>query len=170
MKLATVALTTFVAANEKKVPHRTPEQRLKTLRRFANEWTAANLNAKQAANFANRYQNNADRMLKKYNRCGYYNDQLQHGGPRPAEDGRKRRNADDEATIDTCEPGSICRYDQQNPVRGLQQITRGYQKWCERYIADCGVKGGRNPLPFKVMSDRFGTFQKKLLELITPDQ
>ena len=89
MKLATVALATFVAANEKKVPHRTPEQRLKTLRRFANEWTAANLNAKQAANFANRYQNNADRMLKKYKRCGYYNDQLPHGGPRPAGEKKK---------------------------------------------------------------------------------
>ena len=84
MKLATVALATFVAANEKKVPHRTPEQRLKTLRRFANEWTAANLDAKKAANFANRYENNADRMLTKYKRCGYYNSDLPHGGPRPA--------------------------------------------------------------------------------------
>ena len=89
MKLATVALATFVAANEKKVPHRTPEQRLKTLRRFANEWTAANLDAKKAANFANRYEKNADRMLTKYKRCGYYNSDLPHGGPRPAGEKKK---------------------------------------------------------------------------------
>ena len=68
--------------------------------------------------------------------------------------------------MDECdEENEMCvRYDKNNPVRGLQQITRGFQKWCARYIAECGTKAKppRNPTPAEVMSKRFGDFQKKL--------
>ena len=83
MKLAAFALATVATANEKKVPQRTPLQRLKTLRRFADEWTKANLNDRMATNFGARYGRNADRMETKFNRCGYYDADVQHGGPRP---------------------------------------------------------------------------------------
>lgn len=29
------------------------------------------------------------------------------------------------------------RYDRENPVRGIQQITTGFRKWAQRYVADC---------------------------------
>ena len=29
------------------------------------------------------------------------------------------------------------RYDTQNPLVGVKQITTGFRKWAERYIAEC---------------------------------
>ena len=35
------------------------------------------------------------------------------------------------------------RYDKSNPIRGLQQISKGFEKWALRYIADCKLQPGR---------------------------
>jgi hypothetical protein len=29
------------------------------------------------------------------------------------------------------------RYDSNNPMRGIKQITTGFRKWAQRYIAEC---------------------------------
>ena len=35
------------------------------------------------------------------------------------------------------------RYDKNNPIRGIQQITKGFNKWAMRYIADCKLQPGK---------------------------
>ena len=87
MKLSifTIAAISLVEGKEKKVPPRTPPKRLATLRRFADEWTSANMaDADLASKWANKLKKHADRMEKKFNRCGFFDPSLKHGGPRPA--------------------------------------------------------------------------------------
>merc|ERR1719436_2357109 len=102
-----------VATAEKKVPPRHPLQRLNKLNKFANEWVADNLDAKQAANWGPKFDRNTGRMERRFEQCGYYDDSSEHGGP------RERRDTDGEP---------LERYDQSNPIRGIQQITRGFSK------------------------------------------
>merc|ERR1712003_539444 len=73
-----------------------------------------------------RFQKNADRMALNFQRgeqrCGHYDaNQLPHGGP-----ARKRRDED-----------SVERYNREDPVVGVKQLTTGYRKWAERYLSQC---------------------------------
>merc|ERR1712187_324885 len=131
MKTFAVALVAAASA-DKKVPPRHPLQRLNRLNEFAAEWCNDNLTEKQAANWVGKFQNNVERFESRFERCGYYDENnLPHGGPQ-----RKRRDADD--LVDACEDADspFCRYDKNNPVRGLKQITNGFRKWAERYLAN----------------------------------
>ena len=83
MKLAIFSLAATISA-EKKVPNRTPLQRLNTLRRFASEWTEANMDSKKGARYENILVKHANRMEGKFNRCGFFDPNIKHGGPRPA--------------------------------------------------------------------------------------
>jgi len=131
MKFFAATVFALVAADEKKVPPRHPLQRLNKLNKFAAEWCGDNLTTKQAANWTPKFERNAVRMERRFELCGFYDEnQLPHGGPE-----RKRRTTDDE------ELGE--RYDKENPMRGIQQITRGFSKWAQRYIADCGLQPAR---------------------------
>ena len=131
-----------VAAAEDKVPPRHPLQRLERLTQFSeeilNDWFYW-LPFKDS--WIQRFATNAARMERNFSRgnqrCRFYDeDQLPHGGPRPD---RKRREDDD-----TCENfPEFCRYDKSNPVRGLKQITTGFRKWAQRYVAECKVQPGR---------------------------
>jgi len=77
-------------------------------------------------------------------RCGYYDsvatDDNKHGGPdpnphtRPGGAPRVRRSESDDYEG---EDGSLLRYDKNDPIRGIKQITTGYRKWAERYISAC---------------------------------
>ena len=77
------------AIEEKKVPPRRPDQRLNTLKRFAENWIdsqlRANLNRPQRAiNKKRAFNRIFDRALEAYNKCGYFDPTvLPHGGPRP---------------------------------------------------------------------------------------
>jgi len=79
------------AIEEKKVPPRRPDQRLNTLKRFAENWIdsqlGSNLNRPQRAfNKKRAFGRIFDRALEAYNKCGYFDPTvLPHGGPRPAE-------------------------------------------------------------------------------------
>ena len=33
--------------------------------------------------------------------------------------------------------GDLTRYDRENPLIAIRQITTGFRKWAERYIAEC---------------------------------
>ena len=142
MKTFAVALVAAASAQEKKVPPRHPLQRLNKLNTFAAEWCNDNLTAKQANNWVNRFQNNVARFESRFERCGFYDEnQLPHGGP-----ARKRRSLDG---CDEAENADFCRYDQSNPLRGIKQITSGFRKWAERYLANdkdgkfCKLQPGR---------------------------
>ena len=132
MKLFAATIFAIAAAEDKKVPPRHPLSRLAKLEKFAVEWVNDNLDVKQAANWVPKFERNAARMETRFSLCGFYDDESEHGGP-----ARKRREVDDQG----CELGDedcLSRYDKNNPMRGIQQITKGFTKWAERYIADCG--------------------------------
>merc|ERR1712088_156200 len=127
---ALLAIATSAQEDDKKVPPRHPLQRLNKLRTFAVEWCNDNLTEKQAENWTNKFNNNIDRFEARWARCGFYDDNLTHGGPKPA---RKRRDTEDDS-VD--EEGITIKYDKNNPIRGIKQITSGFRKWAERYLAD----------------------------------
>ena len=128
--MKTFALIAIAAASDKKVPPRHPLQRLNKLATFAEEWCTDNLTAKQAGNWIAKFENNVARFEARYERCGYYDeDALPHGGP-----ARKRRDLDEMDCTDL--ESDLCRYDQSNPIRGIKQITSGFRKWAERYLAN----------------------------------
>ena len=130
MKLFAATIFAIAAAEDKKVPPRHPLSRLAKLNTFAAEWINDNLSVKQAANWVPKFERNTARMETRFENCGFYNDQSEHGGPE-----RKRRSGAGEG--DDCEDGLCVKYDKNNPMRGIQQITKGFSKWAERYIAAC---------------------------------
>jgi hypothetical protein len=155
MKLFVVATVATVAVAEKKVPPRHPLQRLNKLNKFANEWVGDNLSDKQAANWGPKFDRNSARMEKRFEKCGFYDETSEHGGP------RERRETEDNASGDISGPEG--RYDTSNPMRGIQQITRGFSKWAERYIADCGLQPARQV-------DRMAKWYGQMLDKLAANQ
>ena len=137
MKLAVATFVAVASAQDKKVPPRHPLQRLNKLNKFAIEWVTDNLSEKAAANWGGKFDRNVDRFERRFELCGFYDEnQLPHGGPA----NKERRDAEDDLAFLDCE-GSLCpRYDKNNPVRGIQQITKGVAKWAQRYISTCKLQ------------------------------
>ena len=137
MKLAVATFVAVASAQDKKVPPRHPLQRLNKLNKFAIEWVTDNLSEKAAANWGGKFDRNVDRFERRFELCGFYDEnQLPHGGPA----NKERRDAEDDLAFLDCE-GSLCpRYDKNNPVRGIQQITKGFAKWAQRYISTCKLQ------------------------------
>jgi len=129
MKVFIPALVAVAAANdEKKVPPRHPLQRLNKLTMFTDEWCNDNLTAKQAKNWSRKFAKNAARMVTRFEKCGFYDENLlPHGGP-------AKRDTD---AVEGALSDEDFRYDKNNPVRGIKQITNGFRKWAERYISTC---------------------------------
>merc|ERR1719197_1134302 len=111
MKLSVATIVAVASAQDnKKVPPRHPNQRLAKLNR------------------------NVDRFERRWEQCGFYDEnQLPHGGPKPEE--RKRREDDDDDILP--------RYNKENPVTGIKQITMGFKKWAERYVSGCRLQPER---------------------------
>ena len=83
-------MITFAAAqDEKKVPPRRPDQRLNTLKRFAEDWIDSQLGGSlnrpfRAENKKRAFGRIFSRALEAYNKCGFFDPMvLPHGGPRP---------------------------------------------------------------------------------------
>merc|ERR1711990_235407 len=87
MKVSSVVLVTLAAADkDKKVPPRTPAQRLNRLQIFSAEWLNDNLaNLPSKENWISKFEVNAERMMDAYNRpnCGFFDPSLPYGGPDP---------------------------------------------------------------------------------------
>jgi len=158
MKVSTAILAVSVFAEDKKVPPRHPDQRLNRLNQFAEEWLNDNLSHLPSVDsWISKFNTNADRMTRSFKRanCGFYdNTLLPHGGPdpspllRPGGRPRQRRQADspsasvlklDVTSEDDYESpdGTLLRYDKNNPMTGIKQITTGYRKWAQRFINEC---------------------------------
>ena len=150
MKVFAGALFALAAADEKKVPPRHPLQRLNKLNTFAAEWCGDNLTEKQARNWTNKFERNTARFARRFEQCGFYDEnQLPHGGP------KVRRDADDDE--------EIIRYDKTNPIRGIHQITKGFEKWAKRYIVKCKLQPGRQV-------DRAQKWNNQLLGMLSANQ
>ena len=85
-----VLFATAAQANERKVPPRTPAQRLNTLHRFMKEWVnqeiAGTINRPGRA--ATMTKKGVDRLEAKMSEarekdCYFFNPELPHGGPAP---------------------------------------------------------------------------------------
>ena len=125
MKFSTAVLVAVVSADDKKVPPRHPLQRLNRLTAFSiellNDWYSW-LPSKDS--WVGKFQRNAERMARNYERCGYYDpNNMPHGGPSAD---RNRRDLEE-----------VFRYDKEDPSVGTQQITTGFRKWAARYMAAC---------------------------------
>ena len=125
-----VITATIMAADEdeKKVPPRHPLQRLNRLNEFVNEWTSQNLNEKQAAHWQGKFNRNMARMERRFEQCGFYDENTEHGD-------RERRSSDVLDDID--DEIDLIRYDRDNPIKGIKQICKGFAKWAKRYIFGC---------------------------------
>ena len=135
MKLSVATIVAVASAQDnKKVPPRHPSQRLAKLNKFAREWCTDNLTEKQANNWIGKFDKNVERFERRFEQCGFYDDQqLPHGGPKPED--RKRREDDDDDILP--------RYNKENPVTGIKQITMGFKKWAERYVSTCKLQPER---------------------------
>jgi hypothetical protein len=164
-----VAIFAIAAADDRKVPPRRPEQRLSRLNQFSAEWLNANLpNLPSKDAWIAKFETNASRMMRAYERenCGYFDPtNLPHGGPdpnphlrpnlKPRKTLRKRREADSDDY--EADDGTLLRYDRENPLTGIRQITTGYRKWAQRFINECG--GQRK---FKYQVNRMRSWFDKL--------
>ena len=127
MKLSSVTLFSYAAADNKKVPPRHPLQRLERLNQFTEEMLTQWFDFLQSQNaWIRKFRTNGERMARNFQRgeqrCGHYDEeQLPHGGP-----ARKRR---DENQTE--------RYNRDDPSIGVKQLTTGYRKWAERYLSQC---------------------------------
>ena len=155
MKFSAVFLAAVAIAedNDRKVPPRHPLQRLDKLKIFAVEWCNANLNAKAADHWAFKFQKNTHRFQTRWYICGFDDEYSENGGA------RERREVDDLAFLD-CE-GELCsRYDKNNPVKGIHQITKGFANWAERYVAECKLQPerqiNRSIRWFSILAGKFG--------------
>ena len=110
-------------------------------------------------------------MLEAYTRpnCGFFDPLLPFGGPDPnpelRESGKPRRptirkrRSDNDSDGFTDEYGELLRYNKNEPLVGIKQITTGYRKWAERYINECWGQRQHNYQVdrmnrwFKILSD-----------------
>ena len=153
------AATVFALATaEKKVPPRHPLQRLNKLNKFANEWVSDNLDEKMADNWGPKFDRNTARLERRFELCGFYDENSEHGGP------RERRDADNFCANGEDENG-FCRYDTENPIRGIQQITKGFSKWAQRYVAECKLQPAKQ---VDRMAKWYGQLLGKLAEVQAP--
>jgi len=153
-------------SDERKVPPRTPAQRLNTLKRFATEWVNAQIGV--GINRPNRAANMVGKGIERLEskmtdaaakECFFFDPTVPHGGPNPDTQGRKRRAAWVEKELNRIQRevdsnDDLDVFDQYFAaleVRGFdgqvrlsddvdlawKQIGTGFRKWILRYIADC---------------------------------
>jgi hypothetical protein len=151
--------------DERKVPPRTPPQRLNTLHRFAKEWINAQIASginrpSRAANMiANGIARLESKMTDAYAKdCHFFDPTVEHGGPNPATQ-RKRRGANwverelsrIQREVDENDDLDIFDRMEEDYMRGVdtqirlssdidlawKQIGTGFRKWILRYISDC---------------------------------
>jgi len=151
--------------DERKVPPRTPAQRLNTLKRFAGEWIDAQIAS--TINRPSRADNmknvGIERLESKMTEaaakdCFFFDPTLPHGGPNPAS-ARKRRGADwverelarIQREVDANDDIDIFDRFEEDMMRGIaaeirlsndvdlawKQIGTGFRKWILRYISEC---------------------------------
>ena len=85
-----VLFATAAQANERKVPPRTPAQRLNTLHRFMGEWVQAEIagTINRPARAVNMIERGVARIEAKMTaaaakECFFFDPSLEHGGPAP---------------------------------------------------------------------------------------
>lgn len=148
MKLTTplviYSVISLSAATEEDHPNKSdiPIKRLDKLETNIRSWLTDNLTP-LGDRVLNRWDRHVTKLRTKmesaYSRpqCGFYSEDIQNGGPdphphlrpdgKPRKTNRKKRDADE-----------MLKYDKNNPLKGLKQVTNGFRIWAERHINECG--------------------------------
>lgn len=155
----------MAADSERKVPPRTPAQRLNTLKRFAGEWVNAQIGItiNRPSRAENMVNNGIERLESKMTEaaakeCFFFDPTVEHGGPRP-QTTRKRRAAWIERElsriqreVDANDDLDVFDRFEEDMMRGIgdaqvrlsddvdlawRQIGTGFRKWILRYISEC---------------------------------
>jgi len=152
MKLSVATIVAVASASdEKKVPPRHPLARLGRLNKFAAEWCNDNLSEKQAAHWSEKFDKNTARFERRFEICGVYDVEATEYDPP-----RNRRDDD--------EDDFLPRYDKANPLTGIKQITVGFKKWAQRYVADCknqpGTQVNRSAKWFDLLGKKYQAIQE----------
>ena len=130
----------------RKVPPRTPLNRMTTIMRFGTSWIDSQISLARPARASRMISSGLarleNRLILAFNRCGYFDPSVPNGGPRPS---RKRRETDDEDSLDVFDL-----YEDDIKTRGTatirlsedvdmawKQIGTGIRKWVLRYLAEC---------------------------------
>jgi len=165
MKLLGSLAIAIVAAQNKKVPPKTPKQRLNTLseffERFTTEVVAPSVGQGYAERLNKRMQNMVTSMGAAYDRpnCGYFDENSKHGGPdpnphvKPNGKPRNRRDVDDSDDSDDTWFGAQAATDEYCNANEFANHSEEGQKSCcsesESFLAantgNCGklrTKGG----------------------------
>ena len=160
MKLLPVYVALAAAqVDEKAVPPRHPLQRLNRLVEFSHElldqWYTF---LPSKASWKNKFAVNAGRMVHSFKRgnqrCGFFDASLLHGGPAGGPVGRKKRS--DDYDYELFWGDDELRYDREDPKIGTKQITTGFRKWAERYLAECS---GQRKYKFQIIRmNRWNSF------------
>merc|ERR1711970_1168898 len=124
MKLFGIILVSAVTA-DKKVPPKTPEERLDQLRRHIDRLVTDHFaGCKKADQWGNKLRGLPNRAQAAYDRndrpCSFFDDSVEHGGPEPEDDDQD------------------VRYSETDAVASVNGITAGIRKWSQRYLAACG--------------------------------
>lgn len=124
MKVLAAFLTVAVLA-EKKVPPKTPEERMAQLQSHISKLFQDHFGAcKKAGQMEDKLTRVTNRALKAFNRsereCSFFDSSVEHGGPEP-------EDVDDGT-----------RYSDTDAVASVKGITSGIRKWSQRYLAACG--------------------------------
>merc|ERR1712105_388497 len=122
MKLFGALLVAVAVADNKKVPPKTPAERIDQLKRHITRLMDDHFSSCRAADkWETKMHKICDRALKEFNRlnrsCGFFDDSLTHGGPDGSD--RKRRDVDF---------GDL-RYSDLNAVDSINGITAGMRNW-----------------------------------------
>lgn len=130
MKISLATLAVVAVADDKKVPPRTPLQRLNTLSRFVTNFADTQVATKLSPAAAGRFKSRiVDGMLNNFKNafgretCGHFNPNLPNGGPdpnpelRPNGKPRQRRDDDDTIEADFDDLESFCKENEGNPSK-----------------------------------------------------
>ena len=122
MKLFTFALAAVALAEEKKVPPRTPLDRIEQLRRHINRLMDDHFSGcAKASAWGEKLNKICDRAIHAWERtreCKFFDPDVPHGGPEEEEE--------------------ELRYSTTNAKDSINGITAGLRNWSKRYLADCG--------------------------------
>merc|ERR1711981_377373 len=120
MKLISLTFVAAAFADEKKVPPKTPLDRMDQLERhierLMDDHFAGCKKVDQWEDKMIKVCQRAKRAFEK--KCSFFDPNVEHGGPEP--------DLDD------------VRYSDTDAIASIKGITSGIRKWSERYLADCG--------------------------------
>jgi len=119
-----------------------PMKRIRTLGDNLAAWTSQHLCfderclkavTKETGNWTQRISKMVDRMEFLYNKCG--------GIPQRDELSRKKRDEDevdyDDNSEDDLSDLMTSRYNREDPIKGIGQLTGAVRKWADNYLSDC---------------------------------